>query len=671
MLRKNSFHWTEEAITAFAALKSALTSTPILALPNFELMFVLECDASETGIGAVLLQESKPVAFFSRALAARHTKLPAYERELIGLVKAIKHWQSYLWGKIFLVRTDHYTLKFLLEQRSLSSSQQHWLSKLLPFDFTVEYKAGKSNTVADALSRRDADQQCLLALSMPQVDLFDDIRQEQQQSPKIQQLIAALHDNSAAPNWSFKQGLLFFKDRVYIHPQSPSIPLVMAAIHNQGHEGYQKTLHRLTRDFFWKGMKKMVREFIQGCDVCQRHKTANLQPAGLLQPLPVPQQIWADVSLDFIEGLPSSRGKNVILVVIDRFSKYGHFVAISHPYTAISIARIFFDNIFKLHGLPETMVSDRDVTFTSSFWKELFRLCGTKLCFSSAYHPQSDGQTEVTNRTVEMYLRCFTSSTPHKWCDWLSWAEFCYNTSYHSSLKSTPFETVYGRAPPRLLSYLPGSSAVEAVDVILQQRDSMLQQLRHNLFAAQNRMKTQYDRSHRMLEFNVGDFVLLRLQPYRQSSLAARKNQKLAAKYYGPFEVLDRIGSMAYRLKLPPDSKIHPVFHVSTLKPYHASSGSFETVLPPTPEQQPSVPLAVLGQRTRAGKLEVLVHWSHASPADSSWESVQELRARYPNFQLEDKLLKGAGSIVTSPIQVYTRKQKKQQPRLMIIEEMD
>ncbi|XP_043807599.1 uncharacterized protein LOC110608432 isoform X2 [Manihot esculenta] len=180
MLRKNSFHWTDDAVKAFEELKRALTTTPILALPNFELMFILECDASESGIGAVLLQETKPVAFFSRALATRHTKLPAYERELIGLVKAIKHWQSYLWGKKFLVRTDHYTLKFLLEQRSLSSSQQYWVSKLLPFDFTVEYKAGKSNIVANALSRRDSDQPCFLALSMPQLDLFDDIRQEQQ-----------------------------------------------------------------------------------------------------------------------------------------------------------------------------------------------------------------------------------------------------------------------------------------------------------------------------------------------------------------------------------------------------------------------------------------------------------------------------------------------------------
>lgn len=160
-------------------------------------------------------------------------------------------------------------------------------------------------------------------------------------------------------------------------------------------------------------------------------------------------------------------GKTVISVVIHSFSKYGHFLAISHPYNAISIARSFFDNILKLHGLPENLISDRDVTFTSSFWKELFHLCGTKLYFSSAYHPQSDGQTEVANRTMEMYLRCSTSTQPNKQSDWLSWAEFCYNTSYHSSLKTTPIETVYGRPPPQLLSYLPRNSTIEATDVIL------------------------------------------------------------------------------------------------------------------------------------------------------------------------------------------------------------
>ncbi|KAF2288863.1 hypothetical protein GH714_019917 [Hevea brasiliensis] len=235
------------------------------------------------GIGAVLLQNNKPVAFFSRAMAVRHISLPAYEKELIGLVKAIRHWQSYLWGKQFVVRTDHYTLKFLLEQRSLSSPQQHWVSKLLPFDFKVEYKPGKANTVADALSRRDVDQHSLYAISLPQLDLFDDIRREQQSSSDIQQLITTVLAGTAADVWSFKQGLLFFKNRVYIPPESPSVTLVMTALHNQGHEGYQKTLHRITRDFYWRGMKHMIQDFVRACEVCQ--------PATILPPLdnPAPQ----------------------------------------------------------------------------------------------------------------------------------------------------------------------------------------------------------------------------------------------------------------------------------------------------------------------------------------------------------------------------------------------
>lgn len=256
---------------------------------------------------------------------------------------------------------------------------------------------------------------------------------------------------------------------------------------------------------------------------------------------------------------------------------------LSHPYTAVSVARLFFDCIFKLHGLPESIVSDRDVLFTSAFWTELFTLCGTKLSFSSAYHPQSDGQTEVVNRTIELYLRCFTSDRPTKWMDWLAWAEYCYNTSYHSSLKATPFEVVYGRPPPRLLSYSPGSSSLDDLDVALQSRDDLLSSLRTNLLGAQQKMKLFYDARHRDVQYKEGDKVLLKLQPYRQKSLTARRHQKLLPKYSGPYTVLQRIGPVAYKLDLPSDTQVHPVFHVSKLKPFHTSiPGNFATSVPAT-----------------------------------------------------------------------------------------
>ncbi|KAF2324373.1 hypothetical protein GH714_013212 [Hevea brasiliensis] len=196
-------------------------------------------------------------------------------------------------------------------------------------------------------------------------------------------------------------------------------------------------------------------------------------------------------------GLPISQGKNVLLVVVDRFSKYAHILNLSHPYMAVSVAHLFFDNIFKLYGLSETIISDRDVTFTSSFWTELFRLSGTKLSFSSAYHPQSDGQTEVVNRTIEMYLCCFTSDRPCHWFQWLSWVEYYYNTSYHFSLKATPFEVVYGRSPLKMLSYCPGLAKLDAVDQELKAQDMVQLDLRNRLLQAQNDMKTIYDSKHR------------------------------------------------------------------------------------------------------------------------------------------------------------------------------
>ncbi|KAL4196097.1 hypothetical protein AMTRI_Chr04g181630 [Amborella trichopoda] len=155
-----------------------------------------------------------------------------------------------------------------------------------------------------------------------------------------------------------------------------------------------------------------------------------MSPEGLLQPLPMPNLIWEDISMDFIDGLLASKGKTTILVVVDRLSKYAHFTAISHPYTAVSVAQTFFDQIFRLHGMPRSIVCDRDSAFISIFWQELFRLNGTKFNFNSAYHPRTDCQSEVSK--------------------WLSWAEYCYNTSWYSTIKKEPFEAVSGRAPPTL-----------------------------------------------------------------------------------------------------------------------------------------------------------------------------------------------------------------------------
>ena len=186
----------------------------------------------------------------------------------------------------------------------------------------------------------------------------------------------------------------------------------------------------------------------------------------------MPSRVWADISLDFIEALPKVHGKSVLLTVVDRFSKYAHFIPLGHPYTASSVARAFFQDIVRLHGFPESIVSDRDPVFTGHVWRDLFRHAGVQLRMSTAFHPQTDGQSEAVNKAITMYLRCLTGDRPRDWLDWLSWAEFCYNTAYHTTLQTTPFQVVYGRPPPDLLPYVPGEARTEAVDTMLSNRVS-------------------------------------------------------------------------------------------------------------------------------------------------------------------------------------------------------
>ncbi|KAL6198785.1 hypothetical protein ACLB2K_028574 [Fragaria x ananassa] len=289
--------------------------------------------------------------------------------------------------------------------------------------------------------------------------------------------------------------------------------------------------------------------------------------------------------------------------------------------------------------MPRSIVSDRDRLFISHFWEQFFKLQGTKLCRSSAYHPQTDGQTEVLNRTLEHYLRCFIQGKPQNWANLLHWAEWWYNTTFHSAIQMTPFQAVYGYPPPSITQYLPGSTSVNFVDLALQDRDQLLQSLKDHMSLAQNRMKQQSDKNRTEREFQIGDWVFLKLHPYRQQSLIRRPNRKLAPHFYGPFKVADRIGKVAYKLSLPPACKIHPIFHVSLLKRRIGDDTPVAATLPQFDkhgaiEWEPDRVLDMHVVHTKKRPItKWLVAWKGLPLEDATWEVAYNMAKQFPNFQ--------------------------------------
>lgn len=307
------------------------------------------------------------------------------------------------------------------------------------------------------------------------------------------------------------------------------------------------TFRRIKSLFAWPKMKQMIKDSLKNCAVCLQAKPDRSRYPGLLQPLPIPDGAWQVISMDFIEGLPKSGRFDTILVVVDKFSKYSHFIPLSHSFSAIDVAQAFMCNVYKLHGLPQVIISDRDKIFTSHLWEQLFSRSGTQLHLSTTYHPQTDGQTERVNQCLEIYLRCFVHARPANWSSWMYLAKFWFNTSYHSALLKSPFEVLYGY-PPGHFGIRDDACSIPDLHEWLSERKMMTQLLKLHLNRAQQQMKSYADKKRSFREFAVGDWVYLKLQPYVQSSVASRANHKLCFCYYGPYQILHRVGKVAYQL---------------------------------------------------------------------------------------------------------------------------
>jgi hypothetical protein len=379
VIKKNvEFHWGADQENAFATIKERLCSAPVLALPNFNKAFEIECDASGIGIGAVLMQDRRPIAFFSEKLSGASLKYPTYDKELYALVHALETWQHYLWPREFVIHTDHESLKHLKGQGKLNQRHARWLEYIETFPYVIYYKQDKENIVTDALSRR-----YVLLTSMNAKMLgFEYVKDMYADDADFSDVYKAC-DKTAFGKFYKHDGYLFKESKLCVSSCSMRELLVREAHGGglMGHFGVKKTLDILHEHFFWPKMKKDVNRICGRCITCRKAKSKVL-PHGLYTPLPVPREPWVDISMDFVLELPrTKRGRDSIFVVVDRFSKMAHFIPCHKTDDATNIADLFFKEIVRLHGVPRSIVSDRDVKFFSYFWKVLWGKLGTCLWF--------------------------------------------------------------------------------------------------------------------------------------------------------------------------------------------------------------------------------------------------------------------------------------------------
>ncbi|KAA8495185.1 Transposon Ty3-I Gag-Pol polyprotein [Porphyridium purpureum] len=554
-----------QAKEAFRSIICHLSEAPVLALPDPEKPFEVYTDRSEVAVGGWLAQENRPVAFTSRKLLDRETRYSSYEGELLAVIHCLKEFRCYLYGAKFTLHTDHEALKHLLTQKELNSRQARWTDFLAEFDITIDYVKGKSNVVADALSRRPHLGTLEYQVRSDEFGVnFVDFKDEYAKDEDFAALVAEVPEHQG---FRLSRGILYLKGRVCV-PQKFRTR-VMELHHDipvAGHRGADTTYASLIQRFYWPKMKHEVRRFVKTCHACQVTKSEN-RSYGLLKPLPIADGPWLDIAMDFVTELPRSEGKcDAILTVVDRYSKMALFIPTKKELTAPKCGDLFVKHVVSRFGYPRSIVSDRDTLFTSAFWQQLSKRVGMNLAMSTANHPQTDGQTERVNRVIREMLKMMATSTT--WVRDLPLYEFAYNSAPSSSTGHAPFKVVYGREP----WYPPAGGWTHAQHG--QTKDlakhwhrlcQVQEEVRDNLVEAQRRMQKFFDRTKIKRGFEVGDQVLI-TAPQLRPGKANLESQR----FLGPVRIVEKISSHAYRVKLPEGLTCHDVFPIQHMKPYYS-----------------------------------------------------------------------------------------------------
>ncbi|SLM35926.1 gag-pol polyprotein [Lasallia pustulata] len=622
------FHFGDRELKSFNLIKERLCSADVLAIYDPEKEAILETDASDYAIGACLAQNGEDgkrrvVAYYSRKMTGPETNYDIHDKELLAVVEALRQWRVYLEGAKYPVQiySDHKNLLYWTSTKELNRRQVRWSEVLASYDFRIQHVRGNDNKCADALSRRTdyekgskptpaailQDKNGTMTFRKQQTDtlaLMEDLTLTDNQK---RQVIQERHDNKLA-----------------------------------GHPGISKTIELITRDFKWPGLRKDVQQYVDNCDTCKKAKHSRHKPYGLLQPPAVPNETWTSIAMDFITKLPKSKDPltkteyDSIFVVVDRLSGFGSFEPHLESSDSEALAYSLMRNVFSRFGTPQEIISDRGSLFTSQFWQSLSDQLGIKHKLSTAYHPQTDGQTERTNQTLEQYLRCYVNYEQNNWVSMLPTAQFAFNNA-PGPTGISPFYANYGKHPeisrdPRSLKPVAEKAqvSVEHIKTMHALLADDLKEIRKTSINSANRKRSEGP------ALKKGGMVYLR----RTNVKTKRPSDKLDHTKLGPYRIKEKLGPVTYELELPKEMRIHPVFHISLLEsaPENARPGPTEI---DENTQEPKYEIdTILGTKIINDIPHYLIHWKGYQHSEDTWEpeghlTLETLREYHLNLASE------------------------------------
>ncbi|KAJ1595875.1 hypothetical protein NDA14_005688 [Ustilago hordei] len=682
------FELPEEAQQAFHKLIQAFTSAGVLQHFNYHLPTRLETDASDFAIAGVLKQEHEgrwhPVAFYSRKMSSAEKNYEIHDKELLAVVACLTQWQHMLAGLLsqLVILTNHEALKYFKSQRHITGQQARWAILLADFDFILQYRPGDKGGEPNALTRRtdmqpageeqDHNVRQLLpprvfketadhdsTLVAPMLSMESIASKGLRDLVKIfQPLDQELQEIHRKKPFEVKDDLWYSGGRLVIPKvimpgrtnnrhsrsakevdgQSLSVEhlrfMVMTQCHDgitAGHVGRDATIKAAQQHYWWPNMTAWIADYVASCPVCARYKAPHHHPYGLLQPLATPDRPWGSISLDFIEGLPpskkyDSKTYDSILVIVDRLTKFAILAPTRKTVMAKQTAVLLYGHMVRLFGYPDHMVLDRGRQFISGAWKAFAEQMSVKHSLSTAYHPQTDGQTERVNQVIEQYIRMYCNYEQDDWADLLDTAAFVYNNTVHNSIGVSPFFACYGwnpKAHPDIPQQL-GVNDPGRFKYLMDGKERC-KYLQEQIREAQRRSVDQYNRKHKDIEFKVGDMVYIN----RRNWKTRRPTPKLDTQFAGPYPVQERVGHQAYQITLPANLRVHDVFHVSMLEPARTSSLPQHTeqpTIPSLPDEDLDFEVeALIDKHSHNGTTEYKVLWRGYSEEAASWEPVENL----------------------------------------------